>query len=540
MKLSVAKNKLMTAIHGDNISEEIRQRLKSEYESKGATIAIDLTCIPREVLDNLLKENLSQNQSRTIGIFLCGGKNDDAVFSIAVSNPAEFHSVIQRIADYKTPSVEMLINGRWYPVIINSSMVQLYQGEKYCSLGARYMIADWFNSCSFNITAEDFTDDDDKKVEKTVSELLLSCGFRKIESNISDHYEMVKRSATLRKKCGRPMAVTGTVLMAENRRWFTGTDIVELGTISNPGFVVIEDDMESHNNGSSNQDPWSLPFVRVFSLEKKRYCYADVRDIQDRVWDEDAINKLTLTEDLSRILKLVFDVPTEKLFGDVVAGKSGGMIILAEGGPGVGKTMTAEVFSEHTKRPLYVLEMAELGTSLDSVEDNLRKIFRRAARWNAVLLFDEADVFMSKRDDNLERSAIVGVFLRLLDYYKGMFFMTSNRSDVIDPAFRSRITLRLKYEPLDQLRRSKVWDTMFKAAGLTLSLTPDKEYSARFDSVGFNKINHDAANRFFVTPISEVDLNGRQIRNVVRLIKMMYNNSVTVDQVLEVCKYACT
>lgn len=38
-------------------------------------------------------------------------------------------------------------------------------------------------------------------------------------------------------------------------------------------------------------------------------------------------------------------------------------------------------------------------------------------RWRCVLLIDEADIFLYKRDENqLERNAIVSVFLRRLEY----------------------------------------------------------------------------------------------------------------------------
>ena len=207
-------------------------------------------------------------------------------------------------------------------------------------------------------------------------------------------------------------------------------------------------------------------------------------------------------------------VDARSLFGDLLRGKSGGMVILANGKPGVGKTLTAEVFAEHTKRPLYVMEMGELGTNLASVEQNLQRVFLRATRWNAVLLMDEADIFMHKRDDNLERSAIVGVFLRLLDYYHGLFFLTSNRAEVIDPAFKSRITLQLDYPDLDRDARLKIWDLMFKMANI--------EVTDGLDG------------------LPDIELNGRQIRNLVRLVKVMNpGGKVTSEKVKEICRFAC-
>jgi hypothetical protein len=46
--------------------------------------------------------------------------------------------------------------------------------------------------------------------------------------------------------------------------------------------------------------------------------------------------------------------------------------------------------------------------SADVVEENLSKAFTRAESWNAIVLMDEADVFLIRRSPhNLERGALV-------------------------------------------------------------------------------------------------------------------------------------
>lgn len=50
----------------------------------------------------------------------------------------------------------------------------------------------------------------------------------------------------------------------------------------------------------------------------------------------------------------------------------------------------------------------DLGTYPETLEDNLQEIFDHAAAWNAILLLDEADIFLQDRDyDNLQRNALV-------------------------------------------------------------------------------------------------------------------------------------
>ena len=44
----------------------------------------------------------------------------------------------------------------------------------------------------------------------------------------------------------------------------------------------------------------------------------------------------------------------------------------------------------------------------------------RAQRWGAVMLIDEADVYIKRRDDDITMNAVVGVFLRVLEYFNGL------------------------------------------------------------------------------------------------------------------------
>ena len=58
----------------------------------------------------------------------------------------------------------------------------------------------------------------------------------------------------------------------------------------------------------------------------------------------------------------------------------------------------------------------DLGTHASALEQALVEIFDLASAWKAVVLIDEADVFLEKRDTHdLERNAMVAVFLRQLE-----------------------------------------------------------------------------------------------------------------------------
>jgi SpoVK/Ycf46/Vps4 family AAA+-type ATPase len=138
-------------------------------------------------------------------------------------------------------------------------------------------------------------------------------------------------------------------------------------------------------------------------------------------------------------------------FDDVIKGKGRGLIGLLAGTPGCGKTLTAEAVAETTRRPLYAVSAGELGTTPEEVEERLMLVLELAQMWNAVLLLDEAEVFLQQRDvSNVERNALVSIFLRQLEYYQGILILTTNMPEQCDAAFESKLPASPVYLPFDK------------------------------------------------------------------------------------------
>lgn len=73
----------------------------------------------------------------------------------------------------------------------------------------------------------------------------------------------------------------------------------------------------------------------------------------------------------------------------------------------------------------------ELGTDSRILEAELQKILDVCHAWGAILLLDEADVFLEKRNmQDIHRNALVSIFLRQLEYFQGILFLTTNRVEV--------------------------------------------------------------------------------------------------------------
>ncbi|KAK6066828.1 hypothetical protein SCUP234_11884, partial [Seiridium cupressi] len=107
-----------------------------------------------------------------------------------------------------------------------------------------------------------------------------------------------------------------------------------------------------------------------------------------------------------------------------------------------GKTLTAERVAEITEKPLYPVTCGDVGTKAEAVETYLESVFHLGKLWGCIVLLDEADAFLEQSSlENQDRTALVPVFLRVLEYYEGILILTSNRVGIFDEAFKSRIQL---------------------------------------------------------------------------------------------------
>ena len=67
-------------------------------------------------------------------------------------------------------------------------------------------------------------------------------------------------------------------------------------------------------------------------------------------------------------------------------------------------------------------------------------------------------------------NAVVGVILRVLEYFNGLLFLTTNRVDDIDEAIVSRCIALIKYYPPDEVARKQIWQVMIEQFELPVAL----------------------------------------------------------------------
>lgn len=233
--------------------------------------------------------------------------------------------------------------------------------------------------------------------------------------------------------------------------------------LSADGYQVLEHYHESCLfKGRKGEDSGRVPehpLIRVFDLKGHEFYWVNADFMEPYAYDKSLREKLVLPKTHRDLL----DVLTSDLSaftGDIIEGKTAGNVILCKGIPGVGKTLTAEVYAELIERPLYAIHSGTLGTSAAQIERNLKQIFSLAKRWDCVLLLDEADVFVVQRGASIEQNAIVAEFLRALEYFDGLMFMTTNRPDDIDDAIISRCAAIIHYDAPGPEDSAAIWRVM--------------------------------------------------------------------------------
>ena len=162
--------------------------------------------------------------------------------------------------------------------------------------------------------------------------------------------------------------------------------------------------------------------------------------------------------------------------------------------------------------------MGELGTSPEDLEKRLQAIFDLCVPWQALVLIDEAEMLLeTRRGNDLVRNAMVCVMLRLIEYYPGILFLTTNSGiDDLDPAIVSRLTCALAYQSLDEDGLFDIWKaTLGRVANVAVQVS-DAE---------LRQLSKDFRS-----------MNGRQVKTAVQLATALCSyekNSLGLEQLKE-------
>ncbi|KAF7886450.1 hypothetical protein EAF00_010553 [Botryotinia globosa] len=266
--------------------------------------------------------------------------------------------------------------------------------------------------------------------------------------------------------------------------------------------ISVSNISDELNDGELTEDHLMICTDQIpfYSLQGKKFHKGNIGNIEYKIFNEKIFSQLVLPEPIKELVRaLIRNHKRGRDFDDFIKGKGKGLVLLLHGPPGVGKTMTAEAVAEYTHRPLYVVTCGELGTTAEALEASLERVLDISNAFGAVLLLDEADIFLEQRTtSDLQRNALVSIFLRLLEYYKGILFLTTNRMRSFDDAFHSRIHVTLAYSNHDAVTREHIWRNFgaHMVPGLGIE---DDDYKE----------------------LAKWELNGRQIKNLIGSCKAL-------------------
>ena len=140
--------------------------------------------------------------------------------------------------------------------------------------------------------------------------------------------------------------------------------------------------------------------------------------------------------------------------------KAKGLSLLFAGPPGTGKTMTAEAIARSLKKPLMIVNYAQLENMwVGETEKNIEAVFQAAKEQDAVLFFDEADAVFHRRGMSLApwTNRDVNVLLNHLENAPGVCILATNLARVMDRALDRRIDIAVEFEMPDAELRKALW-----------------------------------------------------------------------------------
>jgi len=100
-------------------------------------------------------------------------------------------------------------------------------------------------------------------------------------------------------------------------------------------------------------------------------------------------------------------------------------------------------------------------------------------------------------DTDIQQNAIVGVFLRTLERYRGILFLTTNRATVIDDAIVSRLTAHIRYTLPSKEELIKIWEVL------------SVNYQVDLDLVTIQKL------------AEKLPMSGRSVKNMLKLASVV-------------------
>lgn len=236
------------------------------------------------------------------------------------------------------------------------------------------------------------------------------------------------------------------------------------------------------------------------------------------ILDETTYNQILRSISLINNQSLIFDTWG---FRDVDPNTK--TILCFYGAPGTGKTMCAHAIAKKLGKNILIASYASIESKwVGEGPKNMRKIFEDASNQDAILFFDEADSFLSKRVNNAETGSdkhynrMSNEMFQLLEDFDGVVIFATNLVTDFDKAFKSRILSFVEFTLPDSNTRKKLIQSMIPSK-LPL-VTPLTEYEYEILSSASEGFSGREIRKALLTSLSEAALNSRTTLSIDDLL----------------------
>lgn len=210
---------------------------------------------------------------------------------------------------------------------------------------------------------------------------------------------------------------------------------------------------------SDQQDYWETLQALCFSAQSQ-HCDELAKLCQARFTLDDMILNDKITVQLQELIaRINFKASLQQRLPSF----NQGCKALFWGKPGTGKSMAAEAIAGELQLPLYIVNLANIASKwIGETEKHLAKLFDSAQKYNAVLMFDEADAIFAKRSEvesSHDKNANMGVsyLLQRMEHYTGLLLLSTNFKSNLDEAFLRRFQGVIEFTLPDKQQRVDIW-----------------------------------------------------------------------------------
>ncbi|KAK8117828.1 P-loop containing nucleoside triphosphate hydrolase protein [Apiospora kogelbergensis] len=306
---------------------------------------------------------------------------------------------------------------------------------------------------------------------------------------------------------------------------------------------------------TSRDLPLLQPTVYGFDLQTHEWRHLYVANLREVEWNNNAFDSLILdTKEKELLLGSVQSASSELVTATTTLQKTGqerpenegspqmktlsagdgrgGSVYLFHGGAGTGKSFATSCISERTRKPLYHMTPFATGVSAEAVQHNMEAALALAQRWDCILVLEDADATAggggggsgnrtagSYMQHEVPRRAMTMALVKLLGSFGGIVVLESSRVGILDDALFSRVHLAVYFPALDAEGRRRIWHDALAVASRRSDMDGHHEYMGKAAGAA-EALPASMVEPYLLSPEAEqklaiVDLNGREIRNVV-------------------------